>query len=41
MWRLVTAPAIAADMANHILTETGWKDGFLHDTGLGWAAEAG
>ncbi len=40
MWRLVTAPAIAADFANHVLTETGLKDGFLHDAGLGWAAEA-
>lgn len=40
MWRYVTTPAIAADYANHLLAETGWKDGFLHDVGLGWAAEA-
>jgi hypothetical protein len=39
MWRYVTTPAIAADYANHLLTETGWKDGLLHDVGLGWAAE--
>jgi hypothetical protein len=40
MWRLVTAPAIAVDTVNHVLTETGRKDGFLHDVDLGWAAEA-
>ena len=39
-WRLVTAPAVIADSANHVLTQGGWKDGLLHDTGLGWAAEA-
>jgi hypothetical protein len=39
MWRFVTAPAIAADVGNHILTEGKWKDGLLHDAGLGWAAE--
>ena len=40
MWRFVTAPAVATDFANHVLTETGLKDGLLHDVGLGWAAEA-
>lgn len=40
MWRYVTTPAVAVDWANHLITETGWKDGFLHDVGLGWAAEA-
>lgn len=40
MWRFVTTPAVASDFANHILTETGLKDGLLHDAGLGWAAEA-
>jgi hypothetical protein len=40
MWRFVTAPAIATDFANHVLTETGTKDGFRHDVGLGWAAGA-
>ena len=40
MWRYVTTPAIVADYANHLLAETGRKDGFLHDVGLGWAAEA-
>jgi hypothetical protein len=40
MWRFVTTPAVASDFTNHILTMTGTKDGFLHDVGLGWAAEA-
>ncbi|MGH3295754.1 MAG: hypothetical protein ACRDP7_28540, partial [Trebonia sp.] len=40
MWRFVTAPAVATDIANHVLSETGLKDGLLHDVGLGWAAEA-
>lgn len=40
MWRFVTAPAVATDFANHILTQTGTRDGFLHDVGLGWAAGA-
>ena len=38
MWRYVTVPAVAADFANHVLTETGLKGRVLHDTGLGWAA---
>jgi hypothetical protein len=41
MWRYVTTPAIAADYANHLITEVGWKDGLLHDAGLGWAAASG
>jgi hypothetical protein len=40
MWRYVTTPAVAVDWANHLITETGWKDGLLHDVGLGWAAGA-
>ncbi len=40
MWRYITTPAVAADWANHLITQTGWKDGLLHDVGLGWAAEA-
>ena len=40
MWRYITTPAVAADWANHLITQTGWKDGLLHDAGLGWAAEA-
>jgi hypothetical protein len=38
MWRFVTTPAVAADFANHVLTEADLKNRFLHDSGLGWAA---
>lgn len=37
MWRYATDPAIAVDFTNHILSQTGIKEGFLRDAGLGWA----
>lgn len=37
-WRYVTVPAVAADFANHVLTESGFKHRLLDNAGLGWAA---